>query len=628
MLQSPPRPLPNEPTATTEPNKSKTALPPPANDKVSAAASGQHKDVPPNAAKPSKEQPPPSATATTDSPLTPWPKSQVFVEPPPSPDYSDWLEDFQAAKQAATRDNRDIVIFFDASDWCGYCKAMTREIFLQPSFRQKTKTKYVFVHVDSPRSPEAKAKVQDFDRNSHLQSDFGIGSFPTIILTDRDGHVLGCQDGYLKGGADRFATLLTEWQATGALLKRAIAAVNTAKGELARREAIDQVRTLAKLQGIARFYEKQLAVWQAVMRPAGGSVAASSAAKPADDGEAPPPVSLPEGEEGPARQLAHKGLQAINGVFVLGKESELNRMMRQSEALQKSITDGQKAATLADKEVQRKDQLILGLLQQRSVIRGQLAKPNLVTNYNALVTAYDEINGRLMLLTKSKQEEAALKAAQAKVGAAREKFIDQLLADRQLYDRLGQQYQRLAGDRDVSQAIDEYNKTAGKPHQIGPTSAFALAGRKLKRMEALVLSDEVVLRQGEGNLWMLSVMLNGKHVEEFAVDTGASVVSLPWKTAVAAGLKPNIDDPKLQMEMADGHTITGWRVTAPTIRVGKFTAERVTCVVLPPEAPNASPLLGLSFLQKFSYKIDAGKSRLILHQLDRADAGRAGDTSP
>jgi predicted aspartyl protease len=48
--------------------------------------------------------------------------------------------------------------------------------------------------------------------------------------------------------------------------------------------------------------------------------------------------------------------------------------------------------------------------------------------------------------------------------------------------------------------------------------------------------------------------------------------------------------------LADGRQIPAKLIKLSTVRVGKFTAENVECVVLGEQANNAFPLLGISFL--------------------------------
>jgi aspartyl protease family protein len=57
-------------------------------------------------------------------------------------------------------------------------------------------------------------------------------------------------------------------------------------------------------------------------------------------------------------------------------------------------------------------------------------------------------------------------------------------------------------------------------------------------------------------------------------------------------------------------------VRIKSIRVGKFTLENVECSVLGPEAVNALPLLGMSFLGNFKFEIDAAAGTLEMTTIE------------
>jgi S1-C subfamily serine protease/thioredoxin-related protein len=178
--------------------------------------------------------------------------------PRPQDPFRDWLQDFDAAKQKAANDKRDIVIFFDASDASDDCQEMAAEVFSRPEFPEKTKRKYVLVHIDFPHSDEAKTYVKDPNRNTNLKSHFQVAASPAVVLSDKDGHILGFQEGYHGlGGVDGFSTLLNRWQKGGRELLDLLGSIDAPKvgGWEERQEAIEKARKLAKELGVERFHE-------------------------------------------------------------------------------------------------------------------------------------------------------------------------------------------------------------------------------------------------------------------------------------------------------------------------------------------------------------------------------------
>jgi clan AA aspartic protease (TIGR02281 family) len=129
------------------------------------------------------------------------------------------------------------------------------------------------------------------------------------------------------------------------------------------------------------------------------------------------------------------------------------------------------------------------------------------------------------------------------------------------------------------------------------------------------------LRRGGGNLWHVTATFNGKHAQDMAIDTGASIIALPYSVAAAAGLTPSSQDPTMHVTLADGHQVEAKQIFASSVRVGQFTVDHVECAVMPADLPNAEPLLGLSFLKHFNFKIDNSQGKLVMSRVDQVEKG-------
>lgn len=95
------------------------------------------------------------------------------------------------------------------------------------------------------------------------------------------------------------------------------------------------------------------------------------------------------------------------------------------------------------------------------------------------------------------------------------------------------------------------------------------------------------------------------------VDTGASVVVLPWKLVSLIGLKI---DPNKIIQTTTATTVESVpQVNIPEMSILGKTVKNVTAIVkdLPPESP-ADGLLGLSFLKYFKMTIDFKRGILLL----------------
>lgn len=118
-----------------------------------------------------------------------------------------WTEDFKAAQEKARQTGRPILADFAGSDWCGWCIKLDKEVFQQAAFQKYAKTNLVLFLADYPRARQMPARVKK--QNEALQQKYAIEGFPTVLLLDADGKVLG-QTGYQKGGPEAYVKHLQE----------------------------------------------------------------------------------------------------------------------------------------------------------------------------------------------------------------------------------------------------------------------------------------------------------------------------------------------------------------------------------------------------------------------------------
>jgi len=113
-----------------------------------------------------------------------------------------WVSDFGKAVEMAKTSNKNILMDFTGSDWCPWCIRMDKEVLDTKEFKDYAAKKLVLMLVDFPQSKQLPQKTQD--QNNDLQKKYGAEGFPTFILVDKNGNVLGQQVGYLEGGPSAF----------------------------------------------------------------------------------------------------------------------------------------------------------------------------------------------------------------------------------------------------------------------------------------------------------------------------------------------------------------------------------------------------------------------------------------
>jgi len=106
--------------------------------------------------------------------------------------------------------------------------------------------------------------------------------------------------------------------------------------------------------------------------------------------------------------------------------------------------------------------------------------------------------------------------------------------------------------------------------------------------------------------------INGKQTARLLVDTGASLTVI--SCAIATGLGIDTDELKqsITLVLADGSTTSAKFILLDSVSVGEVKAPNVSAAVIEEApSPGVDGLLGMSFLNNFSFSIDAEKQKLI-----------------
>jgi clan AA aspartic protease (TIGR02281 family) len=337
-----------------------------------------------------------------------------------------------------------------------------------------------------------------------------------------------------------------------------------------------------------------------------------------------PPAAAADELVDAKKGLESLGVRALSGGVLLVRETELGKELNRALSLRKALLEANKAQQATAAAQTTAERQLAELRKNHILLSTQLAanNPNNVARNNQLVGLIQATQGQMELIGQRLEDlEEAGKSARSKATEAREAYIQFTLDARKLADEIAAEIESKAVDAEVTAAIARYNAAAGKEFILGPTPAFNAALRRLTQIEETILSESIPLI-GEGrNVARVSVML-GKHQQEMMVDSGASLISLPYAVAEKAGLKPSESDPRITLQLADGSEIEGRRKTIPVVRVGKFTVENVECAVLSAEAVNAEPLLGMSFLGHFKFEVDTDAQTLTMVKIAGADAGK------
>ncbi|MFD0836409.1 thioredoxin family protein [Mariniflexile aquimaris] len=109
-----------------------------------------------------------------------------------------WVTNFEEAKQLAAKNNQNIVLVFQGSDWCAPCIKLEREIWSTEEFKKLSKNHFVMLKADFPRKKANKLSDEQTLQNSKLAESYNKeGIFPLVVVLNKNGKVLG-KTGYEK----------------------------------------------------------------------------------------------------------------------------------------------------------------------------------------------------------------------------------------------------------------------------------------------------------------------------------------------------------------------------------------------------------------------------------------------
>ena len=84
---------------------------------------------------------------------------------------------------------------------------LEKEVFSSPAFKKYASENLVLLLVDFPHKKHQSADLKL--QNKKLAEQFGVKGYPTVILMDAEGTLLG-QTGYQEGGGEKYVAHLKE----------------------------------------------------------------------------------------------------------------------------------------------------------------------------------------------------------------------------------------------------------------------------------------------------------------------------------------------------------------------------------------------------------------------------------
>lgn len=106
---------------------------------------------------------------------------------------AEWMTDLDAARGKAAAKGKTVLVDFTGSDWCHWCVVLREKVLDTPEFEAYAQPRFVLAEIDVPNNPADPALRE---RNNEICKQYHVTSFPTLMVLDARGTVLGGVQGY------------------------------------------------------------------------------------------------------------------------------------------------------------------------------------------------------------------------------------------------------------------------------------------------------------------------------------------------------------------------------------------------------------------------------------------------
>ena len=300
-----------------------------------------------------------------------------------------------------------------------------------------------------------------------------------------------------------------------------------------------------------------------------------------------------------------KVIQSTETVVVSRALSSLNRTSRELRLVYKDWKQATERVARIGSELKR-----LNIQDgEYSLQLARVAGVDTAAN-NRLVGLISATRARMKIL-RDEEESAEERVAKkrAALNNAEEDYAAKVLAIRSDYRDLEQRIRDSLGNPDVQTALKVMSANYQSSRDWTAQKILATLDKRLIRIEQQIFSESIPLQVTENGSLFVNVVIGTKTVS-MVVDSGATLIGLPAKTAADLEIKVPVDARRINLILADGRTIPARLVTLGKVRVGQFEAEQVDAAVLDPSAVSSQPLLGMSYLGNFKFEINAAEKSL------------------
>src|SRR6187431_1217427 len=119
-----------------------------------------------------------------------------------------WNTNFENAKAKAEKENKNILLVFSGSDWCGPCMKLDKAVWKSPEFQAEADKNWAIYKADFPKKKANQLSPELTESNNRLAEKYNKnGSFPLVLLLDNKGKVIG-MTGFKNVSAQEYIKLI------------------------------------------------------------------------------------------------------------------------------------------------------------------------------------------------------------------------------------------------------------------------------------------------------------------------------------------------------------------------------------------------------------------------------------
>ncbi|MFN7730827.1 MAG: TIGR02281 family clan AA aspartic protease [Pirellula sp.] len=330
------------------------------------------------------------------------------------------------------------------------------------------------------------------------------------------------------------------------------------------------------------------------------------------------------------QSLKEMGLRRSGVNLMLEEESQLQKNLLAEAQIRKEMKKFLPEFQKMEAEDLRRAAELQAARGRVAQIQVLLAQGLPVNQHNQLVAENNVLVNLVNNYEMDKVWPEQLRQSRAKRNKILERYTENMLEARKAANQLQEKWQDLERDDEYKEIVEELSTQLKQSVTPGPSRGFRKMISDLEKLEEKVLSDVIPLEVFGKNTFTLRVTVNGEETVDMVLDSGAGIVLLPSETAKKLDIETTDASPDIQLVLADGRIVIAKRVSIPVVRVGRFEVNEVEAAILPPELVNAEPLLGMSFLKNFQFKVDSEAKTLTMSEIEgvSGSAGQATKTTP